>query len=331
MAPGARRTRDELRTVLLDVGVDILLRQGLVGGAEHVTFSDVFAEAESHWGSPINPASVYKRIWASQSDFQRDVLMSAASFYPDGEEQPTLEAARRVLARSDLSTPGSRSAALSEICRITGDIHIRILEASRPWQIWVGIWALTVSTPSTADDELLGPAIQVGHDKATAALQAVLEEVIPAVGYRIDSAFTYEQLALAIGSLAEGLALRDRFATDRLRHIDRRDTVPQGNKTSRGTKSVKATGLEDRTMDGRASTDSAVTAHEVVQRWTLFGVAVEGLVRQFCEPMPKTVFRASVQSKVEVDLKPITKQRLKAAIESSQSTVVASRRDTVGT
>jgi hypothetical protein len=261
-----RRSREELRTVLLEVGVSLLLERGLVGGAEHVTFSEVFAAAEPVWGSPINPASVYKRIWGTQADFQRDLLLSAASFYPDGEEQPTLAAARAVVTAADLRTPAARRRALGEVCRVAGEVHIRILEQSRPWQIWVGIWALTVSTPTTEDDTNVGPFIQVGHEKATDALQSVLEEVIPAVGYVIAEPYSWEQLALAIGALAEGMALRDRFATDRLLKINRNTTDNRG-----------ITNEPDTIEPGRESQS---------QSWTLFGVAVEALVLQMCIPLP---------------------------------------------
>ncbi len=263
MAAGIRRSREELRAVLLDAGMSLLWKRGLEGGAEHVTFTEVFALAEQAWGSSINPASVYKRIWATQSDFQRDVLLAAAASYPDGEEGPTRTAALEVLERSDLRTEGSRASALSEICRVAGEAHIRALEASRPWQIWVGIWALTVSTPSTEDDEAIGPAIQKGHEKATKALEEFLGELLPLVGYRIADPFSCEQLALSIGALAEGLALRDRFASERVLRIDR---------PSARDSSAPVTGENGKTG---------------VTSWTLFGVAVEGLVKQFCEPVPK--------------------------------------------
>ena len=240
--------------------MSLLWKRGLEGGAEHVTFTEVFALAERAWGSPINPASVYKRIWATQADFQRDVLLAAAASYPDGEEGPTRIAAQHVLEAADLRTAASRAAVLSEVCRVAGEAHISALEASRPWQIWVGIWALTVSTPSMEDDEVVGPAIQRGHEKATLALQEFLEEFLQKVGYRIAAPFSCEQLALSIGALAEGLALRDRFADERVLRIDRPRNTPQ---------------VQD--DPDQASTTS----------WTLFGVAVEGLVRQFCEPIPK--------------------------------------------
>ena len=255
MAAGQRRSREELRAVLLEAGTSLLWKRGLIGGAEHVTFTEVFALAEGSWGSPISPASVYKRIWATLADFQTDVLLAAAATYPDGEARSTRVAAQTVLDSADLRTAGSRAVALSEICRVAGEAHIRALEASRPWQIWVGIWALTVSTPSTQDDEILGPAIQDGREKATLALQEFLECCLPAVGYRVAQPFSYQQLALAIGALAEGLALSNRFAPERVLRIDRP------------------------ALDAPRSLTETASAS-----WTLFGVAMEGLVKQFCEP-----------------------------------------------
>ena len=267
MAAGQRRSREELRAVLLEAGTSLLWKRGLIGGAEHVTFTEVFALARSSWGSPINPASVYKRIWATQADFQTDVLLAAAATYPDGEATSTRVAAQTVLDSADLRTARSRTAALSEICRVAGEAYIRALEASRPWQIWVGIWALTVSTPSTEDDEIVGPAIQNGREKATLALQEFLEAVLPGVGYRVAPPFSYQQLALAIGALAEGLALSDRFAPKRVLRIDRP------------------------ALDAPHSlTDNATTS------WTLFGVAMEGLMKQFCEPAKPPRSPASPQS-----------------------------------
>ena len=271
VANATRRSRAELRAVLLDVGVNLLFKRGLVGGAEHVTFTDVFAEAESRWGSAINPASVYKRIWKDQSEFQRDVLLAAASFYPDpdGEGLPALKVAREFMTTMDVSTPETRARALSEVCRVAAQAHLEMLEASRPWQIWVGIWALTVSTPTTDDDEMVGPSIHAGNQKATQSLQALLEEVVPAVGYGISSPFSFEQLALTVGALAEGIALRNRFAQEHLMWVDRAAGFP-GAPVDHGSSGLAG--------DPGGGADRS--------RWTLFGVAFEALVLQFCAPVP---------------------------------------------
>lgn len=246
-----RRSRDELRALLLTTGVELLQERGLAGGAPHITLNEVFAALAERRGERVTPASVYKRIWDTQADYQLDLLVSAAAYYPDGEEQPTLDAARAVVRAADRSTTDGRQAALREVCRVAGDVHVRVLEASRAWQIWVGVWALTVSTPSKDDDRVLGPALLAGHEKATAALRTALDEIISVLGFRVQAPLSVDQLAFAIGALAEGMALRDRFAT-----VDRTMTLPR-----RG--------------DGVASPD-----------WTLFGVAVDALMARFLEPDP---------------------------------------------
>ena len=131
--------------VLLTTGVELLQERGLLGGAAHITLNEVFTAVAERRGERITPASVYQRIWPTQADFQADLLIAAAAFYPDGEEQPTLDAAREVVRGADLSTLEGRFAALHEVCRVAGDVHVRVLEASRAWQIWVGFHYLNCS------------------------------------------------------------------------------------------------------------------------------------------------------------------------------------------
>lgn len=232
--------------MLLTTGVELLQERGLLGGAAHITLNEVFTAVAERRGERITPASVYKRIWPTQADYQTELLMAVAAFYPDGEEQPTLDAARAVVRVADLSTLDGRFATLREVCRVAGDVHVRVLEASRAWQIWVGVWALTVSTPTDEDDQLLGPALLAGHEKATEALRVVFDEIIGALGFRPRAPLTLEHLALAIGALAEGMALCDRFAA------------------------------------ATAATPVAVPPDD--REWTLFGIAVDALVLRFVEP-----------------------------------------------
>ena len=129
---------------------------------------------------------------------------------------------------------------------MAGGVHVRVLEASRAWQIWVGVWALTVSTPTDEDDRVLGPALLAGHEKATEALRLVFDEIIGALGFRPRAPLKLEHLALTIGALAEGMALRDRFAA--------------------------------------APAATAVAVPPDDREWSLFGIAVDALVLRFVEP-----------------------------------------------
>ena len=199
-------------------------------------------------GERVTPASVYGRIWDTQSAFQNDVLLEAARGYPAGEEAPTSAAAMQVIAASDRSTLASRRAALDEVWRAAGAVHVGVLEASRSWQLWVGVWALTVSTPSTDDDKVLGPALRQGDESATAALRDVLALVVFQLGFRARDPYEIDDFAVAVACLAEGFALRERFGAER-----RTVLLPSGP-TSR--------------------------------RWTPFAAALRALATEYLQPVP---------------------------------------------
>ncbi len=171
--------------------------------------------AAEHLGERITPASVYGRIWESQAEFQLHVLLEAARAYPAGEEEPTAKAAALVLSQSDCSTLAGRRAGLDEIWRTAGAVHVEVLEASRSWQLWVGVWALTVSTPTTDDDLILGPALRQGDETATVALREVLLHVSSSLGFQAKSPNSMDDFAIAVSCLAEGFALRERFGAKR--------------------------------------------------------------------------------------------------------------------
>ncbi|MBV8462367.1 MAG: hypothetical protein JO368_03680, partial [Acidimicrobiales bacterium] len=88
-----RRSREELRELLVNAGVELLIDEGLGSGAGHLTFKRVFEWLEQNAGVRVTNASVIGRIWDNQSDYQTDVLVAIAS--TDGTEM--VDAAFRAL------------------------------------------------------------------------------------------------------------------------------------------------------------------------------------------------------------------------------------------
>ncbi len=209
-----RTPRDETKRAILETGVRLLMERGLQGGCENVGMADVLADIASRTGRRITNASVYGRIWATQTEFHHDLLLQAAEQFPDGEETAMRDAARAVLLGADLSSRAGRVAALAEICRSAGRAHLESLAASRSWQTWLAIWAITVSTPTLDDDIERGPAIAHRHELAVGAMEAVFAEFLPEVGGVLRPGVTMYQLSMAIYALSEGLVLHDRFAPD---------------------------------------------------------------------------------------------------------------------
>jgi hypothetical protein len=188
--------------------------RGLNGGCENVGMADVLTDIADRTGRRITNASVYGRIWTTQTDFHRDLLVLAAEQFPDGEEAAMRAEADAVLSDADLSSLVGRVAALAEICRRAGKAHLESLAASRSWQTWLAIWAITVSTPTLDDDVERGPAIAHRHALAVEAMEVTLENVLRRLGGTIRPGITTYQLSMAIYALSEGLVLHDRFAPD---------------------------------------------------------------------------------------------------------------------
>ncbi len=207
-----RTSRDETKRQIIDTGVRMLMERGLEGGCGNVGMADVLTDIESHTGRRITNASVYGRIWATQSEFHRDLLLHAAEQFPDGEEAALRSAAEAVLAQANVGSVAGRRAALERICLNAGSAHLDALAASRSWQTWLAIWAITVSTPTLEDDRERGPAISNRHAVAVKAMTGVLADLLPKVGVVFRPGFTVEHLSMAVYALSEGLVLHDRFA-----------------------------------------------------------------------------------------------------------------------
>src|SRR5665213_329984 len=108
-----RRSREELRTTLVEEGLAILLAEGLEAGSRNLTFKRVFDRVEAKSGLRITNASVIKRIWENQADFQADVLVTIAR----GEARRAQVSGQRVVTMVqdfDMTSPQSRSHALAK-------------------------------------------------------------------------------------------------------------------------------------------------------------------------------------------------------------------------
>lgn len=70
--------REILRRLVVRAGLDVLERDGLGLRPDAITYAKVFAHLEETRGLKVSRASVHRRIWADQDDFQHEVLAAAA-------------------------------------------------------------------------------------------------------------------------------------------------------------------------------------------------------------------------------------------------------------
>ena len=108
-----RQPKSELRQLMLDTGREILQEEGIETRSSNLTFKRVFDRVERDTGRHLTNASVIKRIWEDQSDYQADVLVSIAQDENRPEVGATMAAVEDVLASTDLSSVEGRLRGMS--------------------------------------------------------------------------------------------------------------------------------------------------------------------------------------------------------------------------
>ncbi len=251
-----RLPREQLRALMLQTGRDLLTEEGLGTGVDTLSFKRIFGRILDDTGVRLSNASVIRRVWENQADYQADVLALVAADDGLGEYERTFEALAPLFDAIDLTTPASRDRSLVEVCRVGGAANIFALLESPNWSLWIAVWALATADNPGADDaqaryqERIREALVTGYDKVTELWEDAYRALAALLGLRVREPLTIRQFTVAIGALAEGCALRQRV--DGQMEGILRPTGPNG---------------ED-------------------QEWTLFGMGLEALQRLFFEPDP---------------------------------------------
>jgi hypothetical protein len=245
-----RRSREDLRSLLLEAAQAILLEEGLGVGTDALTFKRVFDRVEKDTGVRLTNASVIRRVWDSQADYHTDVLVDIAADEGTAETDRTIEALAPLLGSLDVSTPDQRLTALNEVCRLGGAANVQALRGSHNWSLWIGVWALATAGDPTEQKKRIQLALLEGYASVTETYEEIYGQLASLLGLRLRAPLTIRQFTVATGALAEGCTLRNRVDVDM-------DGI------------VLPTG-----PDGED------------QEWTLFGLGLEALAHRFFEPDP---------------------------------------------
>jgi hypothetical protein len=244
----SRISREELRTLLLAKGQAILQEEGLGSGAVSLTFKKVFDRVEADTGVHLTNASVIRRAWKNQAEFQTDVLAAVAEDENRDEIDRTIGAVAPLLGGLDLTTVASRDTALRELCRVGGNANVDAVRESPYWPLSIAVWAVAVFDTRPGHRQQLQSALTDGYDAFTARITETYAGLVAFLGLRLREQFTMHQFAVAVEAFGEGCGLRDRVDHSDLRGITRH------------------TGPADEP-----------------QEWTLFAIGFEALVRMFFE------------------------------------------------
>ena len=220
-------------------------------GTDALTFKRVFDRVEQDTGLRLTNASVIRRVWENQAEYQTDVLLDVLRADEATEEfKDTFGEIVPLLAGFDLSTPARRWDALREVCRVGGAANIHTLRSSGTWSLWIGIWALATAGEATEHKRRIQSALLEGYESVAQMYLQTYGALAAFLGVRIRAGLTMRQLTVSVGALAEGCALRNRVDSD-MEGI----MLPSG-------------------PDG------------AVQEWTLFGLGLEALALRYLEIDP---------------------------------------------
>ena len=249
--PPRRRSREELHKLLLEEGREILFEEGFEADSSNLTFKRVFERVEAKTGQRLTNASVIRRVWENQAEFQADVLVSIAKDEARTEAGGAVDAIAAVLTTLDLSTQESRARALREVCRVGGTASSTAIAKSGNWPLWISVVAMATATAAPEQQKRIKAALADGYFSVSKFWSENFSVLMDVLGVRIRRPWTMDQFAMAVIAYSEGCSLRER-TSDQIEMIFR-PTGPNG---------------ED-------------------QEWSLFAVGLEALVHQFLEPDPE--------------------------------------------
>ncbi len=230
--PKKRRKRAELKQLVLEAGLEVLIEEGLDIGVGHITYSKVFDHLEATKGVRVTRGSVHERIWDSQRDFQLDVVRNVAKWDPVASTGATLSVGEEVLAAADTSTHHGRAQALKEIARRCGRTNIEHGERDDLWSLWQGIiGAFSVMKNNPPEAEAASVAMQAGYREVLEAFSNWYAYIVERVGLRVvpgpfpDDTTAIKEFAITATALADGFTLRRTYLAEQLKYFP---TGPNG-------------------------------------------------------------------------------------------------------
>lgn len=199
----ARRTAEETKQLLLDVGIRMLYERGVDIGVAHIKLSDVVAAAGLTTGAAY-------RCWDNQEAFHRDLAV-AAVLWRDGP--PTAVTAGHVAEQVDERAP------LAELIRTATEPNLFRYPENTAFLTIIGLRACGPT------DEVLAEAGRQRFETAIEGYTDLYDALARRYGRRLRPPYTMRHVALVLAALSEGFALQAMSGMPHP-HVERADAPP---------------------------------------------------------------------------------------------------------
>jgi AcrR family transcriptional regulator len=200
----AKRTREQTRQLLLDVGIELLYERGIHLGVTHIRLSDVVAAAGLTTGAAY-------RCWENQDAFYRDLAAAAILHREKDPVDDTIDRIAPLLAEG---------APLAEVVRTGAEANLHRYPEDTAYLTKV---ALRVCGPT---DGSMTEATQRRFKTSLDSYSGMYAELLAVFGRRMRTPYTLRDLALSLMALSEGFTIQAMGGAEHP-HVERTDLDPR--------------------------------------------------------------------------------------------------------
>lgn len=180
----SRRSRAELKELVLTAGVEVMAESKAQANPEGLTYKRVFERLEQSTGVRVTYAAVHERIWPSQRAFQLDVLCHMAEQLPAQTFLSETGAAATVIRRTDLSQPVGRKSACREMIRVS--CNADMVEPDITLSVYRSIRMALLTLSTTDDDyEAVSATIEETRRDLTSRYVELFQQLVAALTLRV--------------------------------------------------------------------------------------------------------------------------------------------------
>ncbi len=213
--PVPRRSREETKQLMLDAGVEVLLRDGISVGAATFRYPDAFALLADEQGTTVTRGSVHERIWSSQEAWQLDVLSESIRRNEGRRRVVIAEAVTEHLVDLPTETAAERLHVLAEACRVGSLTFIDQVADTPSYRLFPTLVAAWRASPDGLPEHIsLGEILRQFQQLVSKELVTNITTLIDYLGLvahparRLDQAEAIRAYCAATTSLANSQTMR---------------------------------------------------------------------------------------------------------------------------
>ena len=191
-----RRTGEQTKALLIRAGMQMLLERGVSAGVQHIRLQDVLRR------TGLTTGAAY-RLWADQSDYQRDLAVAMMRMRVAGPADTVRSAVADLIGTGATSDEVICAGSLAHVRTTTSDLDdpTSVLD-SQSFLIALALRATAHTWPE------LQEAAHARHRESVEAFAEFYSGLFDAFDRRLKTGLSVTDFSEALAALAEGFAIR---------------------------------------------------------------------------------------------------------------------------